>query len=143
MAIKKFGPPDPSPEANGNVPIDKNTGRSLFDPFAKTENARMSPLGERVFSAEATPDTARYDDDTELMEALLGQAELAFSTTEKLAKLYEKATRVPTGANVKAFSDALHEVIPDSELGRTTLGVAIATLVALARSGGKGPRPGF
>lgn len=133
MAIKKFGSPEdsaPKPE-----PTPDAVKASQFSPWLAQPDAKKKPLGERVYTADGAAEPGKYTDDAELMEALLLAAEEAFSTAEKLLKLYDRASRNPTRTNVDAYSNAIEEVVTgDSRASAAVLSVIVATFSAAMNS---------
>jgi hypothetical protein len=131
MAIKKFGAPEPG-DTPKNEPAAER--KSPFSPWLGKPDATKKPLGDRVYSS-GTTEGGKYTDNGDLMEALLLKAEEAFRQAEQLIKLYERASRNPTRANVQAYSDAIAAVIAsDKEISSAVLSVLVATLTATFRT---------
>lgn len=137
MAIKKFGDPVPEDSTPKGSGADDAVKASQFSPWNGPPDAKKKPLGERVYTAEGTTESGKYTDNAELVEALLLAAEEAFTTAEKLLKLYEKAARNPTRANVDAYAAAIEDVIAsDPKAAQAVLSVIVATFSA-AMGGGR------
>jgi hypothetical protein len=136
MAIKRF---DSEPKGEKPAPTSQDQVKaSPFSPWLGKNDDAKRGYGEKVYGGE---DAGGKYNKQDLAEAMLVKATEAYTSLEKVVKLYDRATKNPTRSNVLAYTTAIREVVGENENAQAVLSVAVAVLVSSLGGSGKGRTP--